>query len=162
MHDTARRHQHQPAHPPAHPCSVAHKLMKTETLDWVPIPLWVACAGNALRAGLAQFPDSAFLNIQLVRQLLPLPHVRRQGLNPMLCRLPRSLGCHAVPGRPLPPLPALHTTPQGTFEAVLRQEASVRFWLGWPGGVHARGATAGASESGPAAVVHFPAGDSRS
>ena len=58
--------------------SVAHKLMRTETLDWVPILLWVACAGNALRAGLAQFPDSAFLNIQL-----------------------------------------------GTFEAVLRQEASV-------------------------------------
>lgn len=64
--------------------SVAHKLMRTETLDWVPIPLWVACAGNALRAGLAQFPDSAFLNIQL-----------------------------------------------GTFEAVLRQEASVggRQWV---------------------------------
>ena len=39
--------------------------MKTEQLDWVPIPLWVACAGNALRAGLVQFPDSAFLNIQL-------------------------------------------------------------------------------------------------
>ncbi len=69
-----------PFHPPIRlPRSVAHKLMRTETLDWVPIPLWVACAGNALRAGLAQFPDSAFLNIQL-----------------------------------------------GTFEAVLRQEASVR------------------------------------
>lgn len=55
-----------PAHPPTnpHPTSlasatrVAHKLMRTATLDWVPIPLWVACAGNALHAGLAQFPDS--------------------------------------------------------------------------------------------------------
>lgn len=53
--------------------------MKTEMLVWVPIPLWVACASNVLRAGLVQFPDSAFLNLVL-----------------------------------------------GTFEAVLRQEQSVR------------------------------------
>ena len=50
---------------PPRPPRVCHKRMRTEALDWVPIPLWVACAGNALRAGLAQFPDSAFLNVQL-------------------------------------------------------------------------------------------------
>lgn len=51
--------------PPLRPARVAHKLMRTASLDWVPIPLWVACAGNALRAGVAQFPDSAYLNIVL-------------------------------------------------------------------------------------------------
>lgn len=39
--------------------------MRTPTLDWVPIPLWVTCAGNVLRAAQVQFPDSAFLNISL-------------------------------------------------------------------------------------------------
>jgi len=44
---------------------VCHKLMRNERLDWVPIPLWVECASNVLRAGLVQFPDSAYLNITL-------------------------------------------------------------------------------------------------
>ena len=36
---------------------VCHKRMVTATLDRVPIPLWVQCAGNVLRAGLVQFPE---------------------------------------------------------------------------------------------------------
>jgi hypothetical protein len=44
---------------------VCHKLVVNAALDCVLVPLWVHCAGNVLRAGLAQFPDSAYLNIQL-------------------------------------------------------------------------------------------------
>ena len=44
---------------------VCHKLIKSASLDWVPMPRWVDCAGNVLRAGLVQFPDSSYLNIHL-------------------------------------------------------------------------------------------------
>lgn len=51
--------------------------MRNATLDWVPVPLWVECAGNVLRAGLAQFPESAYLNIQVSQDALHSVYSRR-------------------------------------------------------------------------------------
>ncbi|KAL4422853.1 hypothetical protein ABPG75_009050 [Micractinium tetrahymenae] len=44
---------------------VCHEMARGASLDWVPVPRWVDCAGNVLRAGLVQFPDSSYLNIHL-------------------------------------------------------------------------------------------------